>query len=223
MKKKPLILVGIFAAILILFSLLLVNWNNNKKELADNMDEKIPTGVEKINELSGVVFNTTSEILKIEGYRTNRMFVDSRKPNPYIEVIVNDENELSSIKKQEVQELVSDTVYLKTNILFNVTVRTKSVAELLDEEWQPIFSAIRIKTDEQFEEYRGFAYSFFPAPMQIIIETHLKNTIGDSNLERVEKIEEFVEGIIEKKREELSIEDLPYKIIVLSKENEELK
>ncbi|KOS69827.1 hypothetical protein AEA09_10345 [Lysinibacillus contaminans] len=139
-----------------------------------------------------------------------------------MEVIVNDENEISSIEQQAVQELVSDSVYSKTNILFDVTVRTKSVAERLDEEWQPIFNVIRIKTDEQFEEYRDFAYSFSPAPLQIIIKTHLKNSKGDSNLERVERIEEYVEGIIEKKREELSIEDLSYKIIVLSKENEKL-
>lgn len=219
MNKKPFFLVGI----LVLFSLLLANWNNGKKELTDTIDEKLPAGVVKLNELSGVVFNTTNEILKFEGFQTNRMLVDSRKPNPYIEVIVNDQNELLSVKKQEVQERVSDTVYSKTNILFDVTVRTKSTAERLEEKWQPILSAIRIKTDEQFDEYREFAYSFSTAPLQIIIKTHLENTRESSNMERVEKMKEYVEGIIVKKREELLIDDLPYKIIVLSKENEELK
>ena len=124
--------------------------------------------------------------------------------------------------KQKVQKLVSDTVYSKTDIVFNVTVRTKTAAERLDNKWQPILSAIRAETDKKFEEYRGFAYSFSPAPLQIIIKTDLKNSKGSSNLEKVEQIKKYVDEIIELKREELSIEELPYKITVRSKDNEDL-
>lgn len=216
MNKKLWFVVGF----LFLFVLLFVIWNNNEKDLAGNLGEQLPVGIVNFNEPSRVVLDTTNEIVENEGLQTNSMLVDSRKPNPSIEVIVKDPDDFSIQKKQEVQELVANRVYLKTNILFDVTVRTKNMAERLEENWQPIISIIKIKADDQFDEYRGLAYMFSPGAVQIMIKTHLKNSKEPSTIERVERIKEYVAEIITEKREALLLEDIPYEIRVLSKENE---
>ena len=213
---------GVLAAILILFLVVFTNGNQHKKELADNIAKNLRMENEKIAEVSEAVFTITSKLLKAEGFQSNIMLIDSKNPKPYIEAILTDEREISSTEKQAIQKLVSDTMYAKTNIVFNVTVRTWMAAERLDNEWQPILSAIREAADQKFEEYRGFAYSFSPAPLQIIIKTDLKKSKKSSNFKKVEQIEEYVEGIIALKREELAVENLPYKIIVRSKDNETL-
>lgn len=190
--------------------------------MADNLDVKIPVGDVNFNEPSRIVMDTTNEIIKNEGLQTNRMLVDSRKSNPSIEVIVNDLDDLSILKKQEVQELVANRVYSKTNRMFDVTVRTKNATERLEEKWQPILFVIKMKVDEQFDEYRDFAYLFSSEKVQLTIKTHLKHSKEPSTIERVEKIKEYVAEMITTKREALLIEAVPYEIIVLSKEDEEL-
>lgn len=57
-----------------------------------------------------------------------------------------------------------------------------------------IFTSIMEETDKRFDEVTGFAYSFYPMPLQMI----------------------------EIKREELSVEKIPYKIIVKGEEHNQL-
>ncbi|WP_342601215.1 hypothetical protein MHB48_09605 [Psychrobacillus sp. FSL H8-0483] len=177
---------------------------------------------QNLNELVEAASSVTSETLQLEGIGSVAVMINPADSNPRIEIILQDEKELTSVEIEEVQKRIQDAVYSNTNVSFNVLIRSKSEEELRDEKWHPIFKAIYEKTEEEFEEYRGFAYSFSPEPLQIIIKTHLQDNKSTSNLEKIEQIEEYVDEIIKQKIKELYVEELPYKIIVRSKDNEDL-
>ena len=125
--------------------------------------------------------------------------------------------------KGEIENLVTDVIYSKSNIKFSVKLKRKSESQIRDENWQPIFQAITEETNKKFEEYREFAYFFHPEPLQIIIKTDLHKSKWFWNSDKkVEQIEKYVKDEIQLKREELSIEEIPYEIVIRSKDNKKL-
>ncbi|MEG0259993.1 MAG: hypothetical protein RR651_08985, partial [Lysinibacillus sp.] len=120
--------------------------------------------------------------------------------------------------KEEIEELIADSIFSNTNKRFTVTVKEQSKNQIVDQQWQPIFSAIIDETSKEFKEYRGFAYSFHPKPLQIIIKTNLGKwkwfRNSDSSIDQIEK---YTEKVIALKRAELSIKAIPYEIIILDK------
>ncbi|MFS0875256.1 hypothetical protein [Solibacillus isronensis] len=60
--------------------------------------------------------------------------------------------------------------------------------------------------------------------MQIIIKTNIDSPkwFGNSD-KKVDQITEYIDKIIELKREELSIEEIPYEIIIWDKNDKEVK
>lgn len=86
-----------------------------------------------------------------------------------------------------------------------------------------MFSSINEETKKEFKEYRGFAYSFHPEPLQIIIKTNLEKPkwYWNSN-QKVLEITTYVDKIIELKTEELSIEEIPYEIIIRDKNDKKI-
>ncbi|MGE8080958.1 hypothetical protein [Peribacillus loiseleuriae] len=177
----------------------------------------------KLMELSHEVSKLTSDLLVREGYKVKTFFINPTTPNPVIGIKVDGTKEYYNNVKEEIKNLVGDAVSSKTNITFDVKVNRKSENEIRDEKWQPIFQAITEETNKKFEEYRGFAYSFHPKPLQIIIKTDLHKSKWFWNSDKkVEQIESYVNEIIKLKREELSVEEIPYEIIIRSKDNKKL-
>ncbi|EPD53799.1 hypothetical protein HMPREF1210_00622 [Paenisporosarcina sp. HGH0030] len=125
--------------------------------------------------------------------------------------------------KNEIRILVADAVSSKTNINFDVKVNRRSENEIRDEKWHPVFTSVREETAKNFEEFKGFAYSFHPEPLQIIIKTDLEKSKWWWNSdEKVKEIEKHVLEIIKLKSEELLIEEIPHEIIISGKENKKL-
>ena len=177
----------------------------------------------KLNELIHEVSNITSESLNEKGYFINAMTIDPRTSNPFIEIRIDGTKEYYDQVKNNIQQLVSNAVSLSTKINFEVKITRRNENDIRDEKWQPIFSAIREESDKKFEEYRGFAYSFHPEPLQIIIKTDLSESKWAWNSKKkAEQIEKYVHEIIEIKWEELSIEELPYEVIIRGKDNKRL-
>lgn len=177
----------------------------------------------KLNELINEVSKITSESLNEKGYSLIGMMIDAKTPNPYIEIIIDGTKEYYDEVKDEIQKLVTNTVFSNTNIQFEVRLKRKTENEKIDEQWQPIFSVIREETDKKFKEYRGFAYSFHPEPLQIIIKTDLRQSKWAWNSsKKIKQIEQYIHEIIELKREELLVDELPYEIIIRSKDNKQL-
>lgn len=169
----------------------------------------------KLNE----VLKITLDLLKANGYdKTNYSLTIDPSKGIIIEVI---NGEL--INKNEIEKLIASSVYSNTNMNLKVLIKEKSKSKIKDQEWQPVFSAIRDETKKQFKEYRGFAYSFHPEPLQIIIKTDLEKPKGFWQYnKKVKQLMYYVDKIIELKKEELSIEEIPYEVIIRDKNNKKL-
>ena len=168
------------------------------------------------------VFEEISALLKEKGYHSN-----SITTNPNNEIIIEIQGMKEDLEKskefEELEKIIVQTILSKTNLDFTVKLRKKSESAIRDQEWQPIFDAIREETNKKFEEYRGFAYSFHPEPLQIIIKTNIDSSKwgGNSN-KKLNQITEYVDKIIELKREEFLIEEIPYEIIIRDKNDKEV-
>jgi hypothetical protein len=121
--------------------------------------------------------------------------------------------------KKDLDKQIHETIYEKKHLDFTVKVTKQTDSEIRDMKWHPIFDAVMEETDKEFGEYQGFGYSFHPLPLQIVIKTSLSK----GSKERAEKIEQYVKQVIEIKREELSIEKVPYKVIIKGKNNKQVK
>lgn len=177
---------------------------------------------EKLRESMMKVFKEISALLKEKGY-----YSDSISTNPNNEIIIELQDTKGNIEKskeiEELEKIIDQTILSKMDLDFTVKIRKKSESAIRDQEWQPIFNAIIEETNKKFEEYRGFAYSFHPEPLQIIIKTNINSSkwFGNSD-KKINQITEYVDKIIELKREEFTIEEIPYEIIITDKNDKEV-
>ncbi|WP_431030211.1 hypothetical protein [Lysinibacillus sp. LZ02] len=213
MNRRLLTTFGTFIVLIIVFFWLFGNDEINRHTASNQLEEYAPGEAERLGELA---FTAASEVLNREDFGRLMMLMDPRSPEPYLEIILADMDEISTAKIHQLQQLVAEVVYVETNKDFSITIRTKSDEERLDEEWQPIFSIIGNETEKKFKTYRGFAHSFSPAPLEIIIKTHLSN----SSQQQAKEIKAFVTALIEEHRQALSVEGIPYEIIIRDKDNQ---
>lgn len=172
---------------------------------------------EQLNE----TIKITSEILKEKKYQFSSVSINHT--TSFIEIRIEGTKEYYNAVKDEISKLVADAISSKTNMNFDVKVNRRSENEVRDEKWHPLFTTIREETDKKFEEYKGFAYSFHPEPLQIIIKTDLDRSKWWWNSDKkVKEIENYVKEIIKLKREELLIEEIPYEIIIRGKKSKKL-
>ncbi|MGP4080098.1 hypothetical protein ACTWQL_09295 [Pseudalkalibacillus sp. R45] len=177
--------------------------NEKDKELMESLDK---------------VSNVVSDVLKDKGYN-NLSYSISVKPKK--EIII-EGTDKGSAGNEELKNTITNTILSETNMKFTVKLKKKSEGEISDMEWQPIFTAINEETNKKFNEYRGFAYSFHPQPLQIIIKTKINNSWFGNSDEKVKEIENYADKIIELKIEELSIKEIPYEIIIRDKNNKKI-
>jgi len=120
-------------------------------------------------------------------------------------------------EKDELEKRIKEAVYAKTNMNFNVTVKKRGKYEIKALNWSPVFKAVSEETKKEFKEYRGFAYSFHPEPLQIIIKTNLETSNWFWN-PKVRRIEKYARAIIEVKRKANDLEDIPYEVVIRDKD-----
>lgn len=175
-------------------------------------DEKERESIER-------VYEEVSALLREKGYQHYSISTD-----PNNEVIIEIEGTKEDLKKsKEIEELISQTILSKSNLDFKIKLRKKSESAIRDQEWKPIFDSIRVESEKKFKEYRGFAYSFHPEPLQIIIKTNIDSSkwFGNSD-KKINQITEYIDKIIELKREEFSIKEMPYEIIIRDKNDKKV-
>ncbi|MGE7835667.1 hypothetical protein [Viridibacillus arvi] len=177
----------------------------------------------KLNDLTNEISEIASKLLRDKGYVYTAV-IDPSSPNPFIKIqIINETNEKINKVNDELQKRIKKAIFSKTKMNFTVTFLGQSGDEKREQKWQPIFTTISEEVDKKFEEYRGFAYSFHPKPLQIIIKTNIQKSKGfQISDKKVKKIGEYVNEIIKLKREELSVEAVPYEIIIRSKDNKRI-
>ncbi|MEK4427235.1 hypothetical protein [Solibacillus sp. FSL K6-1523] len=170
----------------------------------------------KLRESFNEISNLISKVLEENGY--TRSAYSIKEEDILIEVTNAD-----LVNKEVIETLIANSIFSKTNRHYTVTIKEQSKNQILDQQWQPIFDAIRTETEKNFKEYRGFAYSFHPKPLEIIIKTNLKNHKWFWNSDKsTDQIENYIEKIIALKRAELSIEEIPYEIIILDKKDKQM-
>ena len=137
-----------------------VNKQNGDARIEANSSEQA-----HINKIIEMASSTISAILESEGIGRNMQVIDPTGDNPYIEIVRVDGKELPSVENERVQQRIKDEVHSKTEVDFNVTLRSQTKGEIRDSQWSPIFNAVIEETEKNFKEYRGFAYSFSPEPL----------------------------------------------------------
>ncbi|UOR13752.1 hypothetical protein [Halobacillus amylolyticus] len=170
----------------------------------------------RLQELTHELFEISRKVLEQEGYnQVIAMRIDPRKSKQMIYIKIEGTESYYNNVKEDIERLVHDTVSAKKGLDYPVKVERRSEAEIRDMKWSPIFHSIMEETDKKFDKVSGFAYSFHPKPLQIIIKTSLSDGWFSWGVKKqAEEIEKYVKQVIEIKREELSIEKIPYKIII---------
>jgi hypothetical protein len=160
------------------------------------------------------VYNIIDTVLTTNQYNNNRINLDPKAETATINVEfkkTDNIKESTGILKEKIENALQ-----KENVLdLSIKVKKRNESEIRDEEWRPIFTSIMQVSSDKFTEVNGFAYSFHPAPLEIIIKTSLMNDEKD----QAEKINEYVKQIIDVKKKELSVKDIPYKIIIRDKQH----
>ncbi|MRH41368.1 hypothetical protein GH741_01615 [Aquibacillus halophilus] len=195
-----------------------IKWQKEKKDLPE------PSKKEKERiEISSKIMNQITDSLREEGYD-----VDSLSLKQHVVYIRMDESvENFKKNKDKIKAVAEDSIASITKEIFEVNVTRKSAEEKLEQQWSPIFHVVSNLAERKFAEYRGFAYSFHPAPLQIIIKTNIEKPSWfekwvSKTDERVVEIENYVEEIIAVKKEQLQVTDIPYEIIIRGKDEQKL-
>ncbi|UOQ92111.1 hypothetical protein MUO14_16640 [Halobacillus shinanisalinarum] len=186
--------------------------------------EELSEEDKKRRDLTHEIFEISSHVLEKEGYdQVDGMGIQSLESKPILTIEIKGTKQHYKKVKDDIEKLVHDAIQAKKDLDYTVKVNRQTEAEVRDMEWSPIFRSIMEETDKRFDHVKGFAYSFHPEPLQIIIKTSLSQEwFSWGEKKRVEDIGEYVEQIIEIKREDLSIEKIPYTIIVRGKESKQL-
>ncbi|GGK09056.1 hypothetical protein GCM10007063_34350 [Lentibacillus kapialis] len=188
-----------------------IKFRISESTVTRNKEEK------KLRESIDKVSNIVSDVLEDKGHNLGySILVEPKKK------IIIEGTDKNFAGNGELEKRITNAILSKTNMKYTVKLKKKSEREIKNQEWHPIFAAIREETNKKFNEYRGFASSFHPQPLQIIIKTKINNSWFGNSDEKVKQIEYYVDKIIELKREELSIEEIPYDIIIRDKNNKKI-
>ncbi|MDM5455423.1 DUF4179 domain-containing protein [Peribacillus simplex] len=187
-------------------------------EVRDNVEPNEKN--KELEKLTDELLTITQEVVKEKGYTILASGVSTNPKEVSIKVgIEGTEQDYKEVKNQ-IEKQVHDVIYAKKHEKYEVEVKRESEDEIKDQNWQPIFTAVMEETHKKFKVTNGFAYSFHPKPLEIILKTSLSK--GEENKEQAERIEEYARQVVEIKRKELSVEAIPYKIIIRDKEHKKL-
>ncbi|WP_100011259.1 DUF4179 domain-containing protein [Lentibacillus sediminis] len=189
-----------------------------KVEVQDKQIAEISKEEQERMELTDQLFNITRKVLQDKGYRYSSLGIDGRNPIINIE-IVGTQQHYNNVK-DDIEKQVHDAIKSQKGLEYEVEVTRLTEAEIRTQNWQPIFASVMEETHKKFNEVTGFAFSFHPKPLQIILKTSLSD--GEQDEKVAEEIAKYANQVVEIKRDELSVDKIPYKIIIRDKEQESL-
>ncbi|GAA0607886.1 hypothetical protein GCM10009001_26540 [Virgibacillus siamensis] len=169
-------------------------------------------------EHSRKLLDITQNVLEQNGYSFSALGMDPRKHSISIEM--EGQGQVSDKMKAEIGKLVHHAIDAKMNMDYTIEVSGKSKAEIRDENWQPIFSTVMAEAHKEYNAVTGFAYSFHPKPLEIILKTSLSQ--GEADKKKAEKIATYAKQVVEVKRNKLSVDKIPYEMIIRDKDQEKL-
>nr|WP_295973698.1 DUF4030 domain-containing protein [uncultured Bacillus sp.] len=124
---------------------------------------------------------------------------------------------------EEIKKILNESLKTKNIDSYSIKINRIDLAQKEKEaKWNEIFPAI-IEGLTAKKEYKvtGFAYSFHPAPLQIIIKTSIKTSDKDAD-EKVRIIEETINEFLSSEEIQSKIGEEPYKIIIRGKDKQKI-
>lgn len=124
---------------------------------------------------------------------------------------------------EEIKEIINESFREKNIESYSIKVNKIDLVQKEKEaKWAEIFPAIYEGLTAK-KEYKvtGFAYSFHPAPLQIIIKTSINSSDKDAP-EKVHIIEKTIKDFLNSKEIKSKIDGEPYQIIIRSKDKQKL-
>ncbi len=166
------------------------------------------------------LFEIAHETLEEAGdIKVSSISVSGREPKTMTIEIKGSEKLYHDVRK-DIKKRVHDAIYAKKKLDLTIKVNRRNESRM---KWSPIFHSIMEETDKNFDDVTGFAHSFHPKPLQIIIKTSLSNGwFSWGTKDKAKEIETYVEKIIDIKSEELSKKATPYKLIIRGEEGNKL-
>ncbi|MED3690944.1 DUF4030 domain-containing protein [Peribacillus butanolivorans] len=124
---------------------------------------------------------------------------------------------------EEIKEITNEILRAKNIESYSIKINKIDLVQREKEaKWDEIFPAIYDGLSAK-KEYKvtGFAYSFHPAPLQIIIKTSINSSDKDAP-EKVHIIEKTINEFLNSKEIKGKIDGEPYKIIIRSKDKQKI-
>lgn len=185
----------------------------NIKVWKSDVNKKVKKQMEHTQQL----FDIAHKVLKQEGYNISTMGI-GKQDTLKIEI---EESKLNLDKaKMDVEKRIHNAIDAKMNVDYTIEISEESQAEIRDENWQPIFSTVMAEAHKKYNVVTGFAYSFHPKPLEIILKTSLSQ--GEEDKRMAEKIAIYAKEVVKVKRNKLSVDKIPYKMIIRDKNQEKL-
>lgn len=124
---------------------------------------------------------------------------------------------------EEIKEITNEILRAKNIESYSIKINKIDLVQREKEaKWDEIFPAIyQGLTAKKEYKVTGFAYSFHPAPLQIIIKTSINSSDKDAP-EKVHIIEKTINEFLNSKEIKSKIDGEPYKIIIRSKDKQKI-
>ncbi|WP_102275316.1 DUF4030 domain-containing protein [Cytobacillus massiliigabonensis] len=165
---------------------------------------------ESYNDLNELHFNVLSHGYSYTAPNSDKVIVNIDIPN-------------TEKRIEEIKQVVNDRLKTKNIDSFTIKINKINLSQKEKEaKWNEIFPVI-IEGLTAKKEYKvtGFAYSFHPAPLQIIIKTSINASDKDAD-ERVRIIEETINEFLKSEEIQSKIGGDPYKIIIRGKDKQKI-
>ncbi|WML42051.1 DUF4030 domain-containing protein [Neobacillus sp. OS1-2] len=197
------------------------DYDGYKIKVERQIDQPVPSIPERDQAISEALEQSYNQLIKLQfnvlshGYQ--HLSPNSDKVIIHID-IPNTEKRIEEIKK-----IVNESLKAKNIDSYDIKTNKIDLAQREKEsKWNEVFDVIfEGLTAKKEYKVTGFAYSFHPAPLQIIIKTSINTTDKDAD-EKVRIIEETINEFLNSEEIQSKIGGDPYEIIIRGKDKKRI-
>lgn len=185
------------------------------------IDRPVPIIPERNQSISEALEKSYDQLIKLQ-FNVLSHGYQHLAPNSD-KVIINIDIPNTEKRIGEIKKIVNESLKEKNIDSYSIKINKIDLAQREKEaKWNEMFNVI-IEGLSAKKEYQvtGFAYSFHPAPLQIIIKTSIKTTDKDAD-EKVRKIEKTINEFLKSEEIQSKIGGDSYKIIIRGKDKQRI-
>lgn len=196
-------------------------YDGYKIEVERQIDRPVPLIPERDQAISEALEKSYDHLIKLQ-FNVLSHGYQHLSPNSD-KVIINIDIPNTEKRIEEIKEIVNERLRAKNIDSYSIKINKIDLTQREKEaKWNEIFPVI-IEGLTAKKEYNvtGFAYSFHPAPLQIIIKTSIKASDKDAD-EKVRIIEDTINEFLNSKEIQNKIAGEPYKIIIRGEDKQKI-